>query len=268
MNALTHYETPTLHSFDDMLRMAGAMAESKLFGIQTPQQYLTLMLVAQSEGQHPATVVQDYDIIQGRPARKTHSVLARFQAAGGSVQWHDFTEEKVSGTFTHPKGGSLKIEWTIDMAARAGLSGKDNWKKTPRAMLRARCIAEGVRATYPAALGGQLIVEEAADLPPASDIAPTQFVERVEPARSALPAYTQADFAKNLPAWTKLVADGKKTASDLLATLSTRATFSEEQRAAVLALKPKQAEAPPPADTQPGPDPFVTDMEAAEGAPQ
>ena len=48
---------------------------------------------------------------------------------------------------------------------------------------------------------------------------------------------TPTDFAKNLPAWSKLVAEGKKTAPDLLATLSTRASFSEEQKAQILALK-------------------------------
>lgn len=262
MNALTRYEAPSApHSFDEMLRMADAMAESKLFGIQNPSQYITLMLVAQSEGQHPATVVQDYDIIQGRPARKTHSVLARFQAAGGSVQWHDFSEQKVSGTFTHPKGGSLKIEWTIAMAEKAGLAGKDNWKKTPRAMLRARCIAEGVRAVYPAALGGQLIVEEAADLPPAEAVHATQYVERVDTptAPTALPPYAPEAFEKNVPSWRGVVESGRKTAADLLAMLSTKATFSDDQRAAILALgAPEKAE--------PDVDPFVAEMEAAEGA--
>lgn len=149
--------------------MAGAIAQSGLFGIKTEQQAYALMLIADAEGLHPATVAQDYDVIQGRPARKTHSVLARFQAAGGTVEWQELTETKAAAKFTHPRGGSVVIDWTIEMARRANLAGKDNWKNYPRAMLRARCIGEGVRAVYPAALGGALLVEEAQDLEPNAD---------------------------------------------------------------------------------------------------
>lgn len=155
----------TLIPYEHVQSMASAMAKSGLFGMKTPDQALALMLVAQAEGQHPATIAQDYDIIQGRAARKTHSVLARFQASGGSVQWHELTDTKASATFTHPQGGSLRMEWTFEQARKAGLTGKDNWKNYPRAMLRARCIAEGVRAVYPAAIGGLLVSEEAHDMP-------------------------------------------------------------------------------------------------------
>lgn len=143
-----------------------AIAASGLFGIKTRAQAFALGLIADAEGLHPASVAQDYDVIQGRPARKTHSVLARFQQAGGTVEWQDFTEQRVSAKFSHPRGGAVVVEWTIEMAKRARLSEKDNWKMYPRAMLRARCIGEGVRAVYPAALGGALLVEEAKDLEP------------------------------------------------------------------------------------------------------
>jgi hypothetical protein len=149
--------------------IAGAIAQSGLFGIKTEQQAYALMLIADAEGLHPASVAQDYDVIQGRPARKTHSVLARFQSAGGSIDWITLTEQEAKAEFTHPRGGAVVISWTFDMAKRAGLTGKDNWKNYPRAMLRARCIAEGVRACYPAAIGGALLVEEAQDLEPTAD---------------------------------------------------------------------------------------------------
>ncbi len=142
------------YKLSEMQVMAEAVARSGLFGMKSPDQALALMLVAQSENQHPATITQDYDIIQGKACRKTHSVMARFQQMGGSLEWHQLTDTIADATFSHPKGGSLRIEWTIEQAKKAGLTNKDNWKNYPRAMLRARCIAEGVRAVYPAALGG------------------------------------------------------------------------------------------------------------------
>jgi hypothetical protein len=152
--------------FNDLQQMGVALAKSGLFGMKTPEQAIALMLVAQAEGQHPATIAQDYDIIQGKATRKTHSVLARFQAAGGKVEWHTLTGMVADATFSHPQGGALRMEWTIAQAKLAGLTGKDNWKNYPRAMLRARCIAEGVRAVYPAAIGGMLVAEEAQDMTP------------------------------------------------------------------------------------------------------
>jgi len=155
----------TLYSVQDMATMSEAIAKSGLFGMKTTDQALALMLVAQAEGQHPATITQDYDIIQGRACRKSHSLLARFQQMGGKVNWQTLDDETARAVFSHPAGGSIDVEWTIEMAKKAGLAGKDNWKKYPRAMLRARCISEGIRSVYPAAIGGMLVAEEAQDLP-------------------------------------------------------------------------------------------------------
>lgn len=150
--------------FQEMESMASYIVKSRLFGAKDEAQAMSLMLLAQAEGMHPMAAIQDFDIVQGRPARKTHSILARFQAAGGSVNWEEISGHRACGTFSHKQGGSLRVEWTIDQAKRVGLTGKDNWKNYPQAMLRARCIAEGVRAVYPGAIGGMLSVEEAQDV--------------------------------------------------------------------------------------------------------
>ena len=176
MNApIVRYQA-ALVPFGDLQKMAAAVAESGLFGMKDSKQALALMLTAQAEGQHPATITQDYDIIQGKATRKTHSVLARFQQAGGRVEWHALSDTKADATFTPPSGSGkpLRLGWTIEMARHAGLVEKDNWKRYPRAMLRSRLIAEGVRATYPAAIGGMLIAEEVQDM----DSVPGEVTEK------------------------------------------------------------------------------------------
>lgn len=144
----------------DMQVMASAIVKSGLFGMKTPDQALALMIVATAEGRHPGSVAADYHIIQGRASLKADSMLARFQQSGGRVEWHDHTNEKVSATFSHPAGGSLRIDWDMARAKAAGLGGKDNWRSYPRQMLRARVISEGVRATFPAVLNGMYTPEE------------------------------------------------------------------------------------------------------------
>lgn len=47
-----------------------------------------------------------------------------------------------------------RLTWTIEDAKNAGLTGKDNWRKYPRAMLRNRCQAELARAVYPDEVDG------------------------------------------------------------------------------------------------------------------
>jgi hypothetical protein len=152
--------------FDQTKLMAEAIAESKLFGIQTPAQALALGLLCQAEGRHPAEAARDYHIIGGRPSLKSEAMLARFQQAGGRVEWHEYSHESVSATFSHPQGGTLKVSWTIKDAERAGLTGNPTWRKFPRQMLKARCISEAVRGVFPGVLSGLYAPEEVAEFTP------------------------------------------------------------------------------------------------------
>lgn len=156
----------TLYSVNDMQAMAKVMASTGFFGFKRPEEALALMLIAQAEGRHPATIAQDYDVIQGRPALKSIAALARFQIAGGSVQWIESNDLRAVGEFSHPAGGTLRVTWDMERAKVAGLAGKDNWKKFGAQMLRARCAAEGVRAVFPACLNGMYVSEEVQDFEP------------------------------------------------------------------------------------------------------
>ena len=158
----------------DMQVMADALVKSGFYGFKTKDQLFAVMLVAQAENKHPATVVQEFDVIQGRPALKSQALLARFQQAGGKVEWHTMTPQKCSGTFTHAAGGSLTVEWTIDMAKQAGLyRDGSGWSKYPEDMLRARCISRAVRAVFPGCILGHYAVEEVMDF----DVKPSKVVD-------------------------------------------------------------------------------------------
>lgn len=148
----------------DMTVMADSIVKSGFYGFKSKEQVMAVMLVAQAENKHPATVVQEYDIIQGRPALKSQAILARFQLSGGSVQWDELTPKRVVGTFKHPQGGSLTVEWTIEMAKQAGIyRDGSGWSKYPEDMLRARVISRAVRSIYPACILGHYATEEVMD---------------------------------------------------------------------------------------------------------
>ena len=171
----------SLVPFEHQQILAASIAKSGLFGIKTPDQALALMALCEAENLHPATAMRDYHIVQGRPALKADAMLARFQAAGGTIRWAAMTEQRVSATFSHPQGGSVEIEWTIDMAKRAGLTKNPTWTQYPRAMLRARCISEGIRTVFPGVVVGTYTPEEVEDEPARFTPAPaaTEMVEEV-----------------------------------------------------------------------------------------
>jgi hypothetical protein len=149
--------------YDIMEKMAKAFATGKLFGFKTEAEAMSIMLIAQAEGHHPAIAARDYNVILGKPALKADAMLARFQEAGGKVKWTSYTDEKVSGIFSHPSGGDVEITWDTERAKKAGLGLKDNWIKWPRQMRRSRCISEGVRTVYPGITIGIYTPEEISD---------------------------------------------------------------------------------------------------------
>ena len=180
--------------WSEMSQMAEAIAKSGLFGMKDANSVLALMAVAQAEGLHPATAARDFHIIQGRPALKADAMLARFQQAGGTVNWEEYTDAKVTGRFIHPNGGSLAVTWTIEQATRIGLvKPGSGWQKFPRAMLRSRCISEGIRSVYPGSVTGFYSPEEVADFEPVKPriSAPkaVEGVELVEDEQSLLQAF-------------------------------------------------------------------------------
>jgi hypothetical protein len=158
----------------DIQQMAEVAATSKMFGFKSPQEAMAIMLLCQAENLHPAVAMRDYHVIQGRPALKADAMLARFQQAGGSVNWKVYTDQEVTGVFSHPAGGSLEVTWTISQAKSIGIANKDNWRNYPRAMLRARVLSEGIRSVYPGCVVGVYTPEEVQDFNPSPSSEPSK----------------------------------------------------------------------------------------------
>jgi hypothetical protein len=146
-------------SMGDVEKIAGAIARSGMFGLKDPYGVLTLCLLAQAEGQHPAVVFRDYSVISGKPAKKAEAMLRDFINSGGKVEWHTLDDECADATFSHP-AGSARISWDKERAKKAGLGGNGMYAKYPRQMLRSRVISEGVRTVYPGATSGLYVPEE------------------------------------------------------------------------------------------------------------
>lgn len=64
----------------------------------------------------------------------------------------------------------------------------------------------------------------------------------VEPGRQQIDMYSEEQFKKNLPAWKGLIASGKKTAEQIINTVSAKAVLTEEQKKEIRALDPAPAD--------------------------
>lgn len=210
--------------YSDIEKMGTAISKSGLFGLKTPEQAVALMLVAQALGKHPALAAMEYNIIQGRPAKKAEAIQADFQSAGGKIEWHCLTDEKAEATFSHPSGGLLKLDWTIDRAKKANLYDKDGsmYKKYPRQMLKARLVADGVRAVYPAAMGGVRAVEEMDDdtpSDPSKSRLDTIIDAQAEPTKKPEPVKGEVEQVTQAPLKTVELKEGEKLAQGFIMSL-------------------------------------------------
>lgn len=188
MNAIT----PTAMPINDMQTLALAIAKSGLFGIKTPDQALVLMAIAQAEGRHPVEAARDYDIIQGRPAKKAEAMMRDFIQAGGKVEWHELSDQRADATFTHPQTGSVRIDWDMQRAVTA-FGKKEMYGKFPRQMLRSRVVSEGVRTLWPLATSGMYVPEEAVDIPAKPEHNGPTLEHEPEPLRAAAAATPRGD---------------------------------------------------------------------------
>ena len=181
--------------------MAKAVSDSGLFGIKSEAAAFSLMCIAQADGIPPIKAAVQYHIIDGKPSLKSEAMLARFQASGGSIRWKERTPQRCTLWLEHPKAGEIEVTWDIERAKAAGLAGRNTWKAYPAQMMSARCISEGIRALYPACVGGFYTPEEVRDFDAPQPESP-------KPAQAAKAAMPKPKAAKTAPQEAEIVEDG------------------------------------------------------------
>ena len=255
-------------NLDRIERIAKRMSEGRM----TVPEYLrgnigdcmAIAMQAMLWNMDPFAVAQKTHIVSGRLGYEAQLVNAVLQNSG-AIRNAPFYEYRGDGQALECRVGCVlrgetEVRWG-EWLSVASVATKNSplWKTNPRQQLGYLQVKNWARAYCPGAILGVYTVDELLDGDPV-DI-PAQQRQQPPAGRPELPPYSAEAFEKNLPAWAKLVGDGKKTAPELLATLSTKATFSEEQKARILALDKPAA---PPAGNEHAD--FVDAIDAAEGA--
>lgn len=136
-----------IQRWQDGLVFCKALVDSGFLpkAIKTPQQALSIVLTGQELGLPPMKSLRMIYVVEGLPTMKAELMLAMFRSRGGRAIRRLNDGGRAVWWFRHPSGDELEHTYTIEMAERAGLAGKDNWKKRPQTMLDWRCVAEGLR---------------------------------------------------------------------------------------------------------------------------
>ena len=153
----------------------------------------------------------------------------------------DFEQDSESCTciiYRKDRSHPIKVtEWMAECKRGTG-----PWQSHPRRMLRHKAMIQCARLAF--GYSGIYDQDEAERIVDATEkhMGPAEVVPQ-SPAH-----YPAAEFDKNLPAWSRVIEAGKKTADDLIAMVETKGALTDEQKATLRAIKPPQ---PDVQDVQP-----------------
>ncbi|MEF3114511.1 hypothetical protein [Streptomyces chrestomyceticus] len=122
---------------------------------QQPANLLYAVEFAESLGLHPMVAITGVHVIEGKPTASSALISALVRRAGHRLRVKgDATSATAQIIRADDPDWTFEVTFTIEDARRAGLLGKDVWKKYPAAMLKARAISAVARDACEEALFG------------------------------------------------------------------------------------------------------------------
>lgn len=180
-------------------------------------------------GLKPLQALQNIAPINGRPSLWGDAMLALVRSS-------PLCESVVEGWYENgtaycrvKRRGEVEQERTFsdEDAQLAGLLNKAGpWTTSKKRMKQMRARAFALRDVFTDVLRGMPMAEEVRDLEHTEKH--MGHAEVVQPV-----TYPQADFEKNLPAWSKVISSGRKTLADLAAMVGSKAPLTDAQKQAL-----------------------------------
>jgi len=180
--------------YGDLIDLSGRLAASPFVpdGMRgDPAATFSVLLAGHGLGLSPIQSLQSIVLIKGKPYVSTEVVLGLAFRAGHTVQWGTCTDKQATVRVTRGDGhGSAEVTYTMAQAQAQGLAGKDNWRRMPGEMLRARAVRSALRMVAPDLALGLESVEnptQAAVEPPPGPVTVLQLQPAPEPEPAPAP---------------------------------------------------------------------------------
>ena len=111
-----------------------------------PMEATAAILAGAEVGLSPMASLRSFDVIQGQAAPRAITLRAIVQSFGHEIELVESTSTRCRVRGRRRDSQTWQsVTWTLDRARDLGLTGKDNWKKQPQAMLVARATSELAR---------------------------------------------------------------------------------------------------------------------------
>jgi hypothetical protein len=137
---------------ESAFNLAGLLVRSKLLprSLSTPEAAFTVIMAGRELGLTAMQSLRSLHVIEGKPVMSADLMMALCLRSPICDHFRLVESTDTKATFEAKRTGqdAVRLSFTIDQAKAAGLVGKDNWKKFPAAMLRARCVAALARIVF------------------------------------------------------------------------------------------------------------------------
>ena len=152
-------------SMNDKMQYAQALAQASLLPKQyqrNPGNVLLAVELGESLGIPPIQAINTVHVIEGKPSASSGLISALVRRAGHTLRVKGDDQSATAEIVrSDDPDFTYSVTWDMGRARNAGVTGKDNWKKYPAAMLKARAITEVARdACQEALMGVQYTPEE------------------------------------------------------------------------------------------------------------
>jgi hypothetical protein len=179
-------------NFNQAADMAGRLARSTLIPAPLrgkPDDVLIILLTGRELGLSVMQSLGGIYVVEGRPSVSAEMLSALVLSHPEIVEAfepEELTAQRCVWIAQRRGRPPKKFTYTIEDAARAGLTGRDNWKKHPMQMLKARASKLAAQTVFPD-LTRNIVLDDEVPEVVAANVPPPAFVPPPEPKREPRP---------------------------------------------------------------------------------
>lgn len=138
----------------EALHVSQVLVASRLLprSITTPEAAFAVIATGRELGLSAMQALRSVHIIEGKPTLSADLMVALVKRSDACAYFRLIESNGTKAAYeTHRKGepSPTRMTYTLEEARAAGALQKDNWRRFPAAMLRARCASMLARAVYP-----------------------------------------------------------------------------------------------------------------------
>jgi hypothetical protein len=210
------------------------LSQSGALGYEAQLINTVIVTTGAVRGQPEFEFIGDWGKILGKVEERKSDKGGKYYVAG----WSKGDEEGLGVIVTATLRGESAPRTITVMLSQCYPRFSTQWATDPQQQITYVGVRKFSRRYAPGAILGVYTPEELDTPPTEIEINPTDFKSNGKPPIDQPPAFYPDDkFKSNLPTWAKMIAEGKKTAADIIKTVQSKNPLTDDQKAEIMAVK-------------------------------